>query len=242
MDPKWRGICGGFTLAVSLLIAGCGSNNNAYVRTVNASPGLAGYSVQVGVTVVASSLPYGTVGVQPAGEYSTDDASGNYRAIGAGNSQAVVLFQKPGTNLATTTLSTVKNSDYTIVNLGIFPNISLLALTDNNTAPTSGQFKLRVVHASPSAGPVDVYITAPGGSISGMPVVDDLQFGQVTPNYLQLAPGSYEVQITPHGSTHAVITEAFSPTAGNVYSAFALDPAPGSNNFGLLVTTDPLTQ
>jgi len=240
MLSKWRGTCGTFTLAASLLLAGCGNSNNANVRSVNASPGLAGYNVIVGVTPIAASLPYGTVGVQPAGQYATDDSSGNYRQIGAGISQTVSLYQKQGTNLATTTQTLVKNEYYTILNLGIYPNIGLMVLTDDNTAPTSGNFKLRVVDASSTAGAVDIYLTAPGGSVNGSaPIVSNLQFRQVTPTYLEIAPRSYEVQITQTGTTTVLATAPFSPTVGKVYSVFALDPAPGSTKFGALVTNDP---
>ena len=242
MYSKWHGICGTLTLAASLLIAGCGTTNNAYVRTVNASPGLTGYTVLVGVTPIASSLPYGTEGVQPKGQYSVDDSSGNYREIGAGTSQAIVVYQKPGTNLASTTQTLIKNSYYTIVDVGIYPNLGLVALTDDDTAPTSGNFKLRFVQASSSSGPLDVYLTAPGAAVSGSPLFSNIQFGAAPPNYSQMAPGSFEMQITPHGSTAVLSKVPFSPTAGNVYSAFALDPAPGSSNFGLLVTNDPVAK
>lgn len=240
MFSKWRGTCGTFTLAASLLLAGCGNSNNANVRSVNASPGLTNYNVQVGVTGIAASLPYGTVGVQPAGQYATDDSSGNYRQIGAGVSETVSVYQKLGTNLATTTQTLVKNGYYTILTLGIYPNVNLMALTDDNTAPTGGNFKLRVVDASATAGAVDVYLTAPGGTVNGSsPIVSNLNFRQLTPSYLQIAPRSYEVQITQTGTTTVLATGSFSPAGGKVYSVFALDPAPGSTKFGALVTTDP---
>ncbi|MHB8303038.1 MAG: DUF4397 domain-containing protein [Acidobacteriaceae bacterium] len=240
MYTKWRGIFGTLTLAAALSVLGCGTSNNAYVRTVNASPGLTDYTVQVGVTGVASSLPYGTEGVQQPGQYSTTDTSGNYRIVGAGTAQAIVIYQKPGTNLATTTATLAKGSYYTIVNANTFPGISVLALTDNTTAPTSGNYKLRVVQSSASAGAVNVYLTSPGATPSGStPTVSNLQFGQVTQNYLELGPGSYEVQVTRAGNPGTVLAKlAFTPTAGNIYTVFPLDPAPGSTAFGVLVTTD----
>ncbi|HET9086428.1 MAG TPA: DUF4397 domain-containing protein [Acidobacteriaceae bacterium] len=242
MSLKWRVTCGTLTLAASLLIAGCGTTGNANVRSVNASPGLTDYNVQVGVTGIAASLPYGTVGVQPAGQYATDDSSGNYRQIGAGLSQKISIYQKPGTDLTTSTQTIVKNGYYTILNLGTYPNISLMPLTDDNTSPGAGKFKLRVVNASSTAGPVDIYLTPPGGSISGTPVVSAFQSRQVTSSYLQLAPGTYEVQVTQTGSTTAIAAAPFSPTGGEVHSVFVLDPAPGSSNFGVLVTNDPLAK
>ncbi len=242
MFSKWRGTCGILTLAASLLMAGCGTTNNSNVRAVNASPGLTNYSVQVGVIVIASSLPYGTVGIQPAGQYTIDDSSGNYRQVGAGTAQKISIFQKLGTNLTATTQDLLKNAYYTIVSVGTYPNVSLLPLTDDNTAPASGKFKFRVVDVSPSAGPVDVYLTAPGANVrSSAPVVSNVQFRQ-SQNYLQIAPGSYEIQITQSGTTSVLAKASFSPTSGKIYSAFALDPAPGSSAFGVLVTNDPLAK
>ena len=239
-----RNFCGMVALSASLLAMGCGSSGNSNVRTVNTSVGLTGYSVQVGVTGVAFSLPYGTEGVQQPGQYASTDASGKYRPIGAGTNQSVVLYQKVGTNLATKTQSFLKGGYYTVVNLNPPPGILLLVLTDNDSAPTSGNFKLRVVHSSPSAGSVDVYVTAPGGSVVGAtPLLSNLQFGQVTQTYFQLAPGTYEVQVTPHGNpSSVVITKTFTPTAGNIYTAFTLDPAPGTSDFGLLITNDPVSK
>lgn len=243
MYINWRKFCGMVAVSTSLLAMGCGSSGNSNVRTVNTSVGLTGYSIQVGQTIVASSLPYGTEGVQQPGQYATTDASGKYRPIGAGNTQGVLLFQTPGTNLATQTNSFLKSGYYTVVNLDPLPGIQLVVLTDNDSPPTSGDFKLRLMHASPSAGAVDVYLTAPGGSVVGTtPVLSNFQFGQVTQTYFDIAPGSYEVQVTPHGNpSSVVITKAFSPSAGSIYTAFALDPAPGTNTFGLLITNDPVS-
>lgn len=232
------------TLGGAMALAGCGTANT-YVRAVNASPGLTNFTIQVGETGVASSFPYGTEGVQQPGQYSTTDASGNYRPIGAASNQQVIVYVQPGSPpLASATHSFLKNSFSTIVTLDAAPNIHLLTLTDDDRAPQSGDFKLRVVHASPSAGPVDIYLTAPGAGLGGAtPIVSNLQFAQVTSTYLELSPGSYQVQITPHGNpSQVVISASISPTAGHIYSAFALDPpAGGAGKFGLLLTDDPVT-
>lgn len=55
--------------------------------------------------------------------------------------------------------------------------------------------ELRVVHASPDAPPVDIYIAG-----SSIPVVEDLAYGEVTP-YLTVDPGTYEFEVRPAGAS-----------------------------------------
>lgn len=242
MYSKWRGFCGVFTLAVSLAVLGCGSDGNSFVRAVNASQGLSSFTIQVGQTGIAAGLPFGTEGVQPKGQYSTVDTSGNYRAVGAGVKQPLIAYSAPGTNLVATTQSFLKKTGYTIVIVGPAPGVELQTLTDDNTAPSGGSYKLRVMDTSTATGAVDVYITAAGAGISGSPVAANMQFQQVTTPYLQLTPGTLEVQVTPHGNTSVVLaSKAFSPAAGKIYSVFFLDPpVHGGSNYGVLIVNDPI--
>lgn len=244
MYPKWRGFCGTLTLAASLMfLGGCGSTSLTYVRVVNASPGPTGFTVQVGQTGVASGLPYGTEGVQPKGQYSTIDNTGAYREIGAANNQRVTVYTTPGSSpLTTATHSFPKNTYATIVTLSPQPAIQLQILTDVNTAPPSGEYRLRFMDASPRAGAIDVYITAPGGSVVGAtPVIGNINFQGVVSNP-QPSPGTLEIQITPQGNQATVLaTLPFAPASGQNYSVFFLDPPnSGSGTYGLLVVNDPI--
>ncbi len=241
MGSKWRGFCGVFTLAISLAVLGCGSDGNTFVRVVNASQGLSNFTVQVGPTGVAAGVPFGTVGVQQEGQYSTIDSSGNYRPVGAGANQNLIIYSKPGTNLISTKHTFLKQTGYTIVTLSQAASVEFQTLTDDNVAPSGGSYKLRVMDTSTEAGAVDVYVTALAGSISGAPTVANMQFQQVTTPYLQLPPGTLEVQVTPHGGNNVLASKAFSPAAGKIYSVFFLDPpAQGMPNYGVLIVNDPV--
>ena len=208
------------------------------VRAVNASPGFAPFTYQVAQIGVASALPCGTEGVQPQGHYSTNDTSGAYRIVGTGANEVVTTYSTPGTALASTKQTLVKNGYYTVVSIGSSPNMALAVLTDNDTAPPSGQYNLRFLNYS-GRGPVDVYITPVGDTPSGTPVIGNVGFNQ-TPGYLPLPPGTLEMQITPAGSTQVLGTMPFSPAAGSIYSVFFMDPAPGSSAFILLNVNDPV--
>ncbi|MGO8720433.1 MAG: DUF4397 domain-containing protein [Acidobacteriaceae bacterium] len=250
---KWRNFCGILSLTASLAMLGCGNRGNSFVRAVNASQGLSGFTIQAGQTGIVAGLPYGTEGVQQQGQYATIDTSGGYRPLGAGNNQPLIAFSTPGTNLASTTQSFLKNTFYTIVVTAPAPNIEFQTLTDDDTAPTSGDYSLRVMDASTKAGPVDVYITAAGAPVGGSPIVGNMQFQNVTNPYLQLSPGTLEVQVTPAGNPSKVLAiQPFSPAAGKVYSIFFLDPpngslaidppgGPGTNTYSVLVVNDPVS-
>ena len=251
---KLRGLCGILSLAGSLTLLGCGVNGNSYVRVVNASQGLSDqWSVQAGQTVIASALPFGTEGVQQQGQYATTDTSGNYRPLGAGNNQPLVIFTNPGTNLVSTTQSFLRNTSYTIVVEAAMPNTMFQTLTDNNTAPSGGNYSLRVMDTSTMAGPVDVYITGVGAPVGGSPVVGNMQFQNLTNPYLQLSPVTLELQVTPAGNPSKVLAiQPFSPASGKIYSIFFFDPpnasaaidppsGSGTNKYSVLVVNDPVS-
>src|SRR6202007_2306206 len=72
-------------------------------------------------------------------------------------------------------------------------------VTDDNSAPSSGNIKIRVINASPSIGTIDVYVVVLGTSISGIsPTFSNLGF-QASSGYQTLAAGSYQVIFTPMG-------------------------------------------
>ncbi|MGH9616721.1 MAG: DUF4397 domain-containing protein [Acidobacteriaceae bacterium] len=250
---KWRGLCGILSLAASLTLLGCGASGNSYVRVVNASSGLSNntsWTIQAGQTGIVSSLPFGTEGVQQQGQYVTTDTSGNYRPLGAAANQSLVVYSTPGTDLTSTTQSFLKNTYYTIVVLTPMPNIMTQTLTDNDAAPSSGTYNLRVMDTSTMAGPVDVYVTGVGSPVSGSPLVGNISFQQVV-TLPQLSPGTFELQVTPTGNPSKVLAiQPFSPASGKLYSIFVLDPpnvaatiqppGMGTNSYGVLVVNDPV--
>jgi len=246
MYSKWRGLCGILSLAGSLTLLGCGVNGNSYVRVVNASPGLANYTVIAGQTPIVSALPYGTEGVQQQGQYATTDTSGNYRPLGAGTKQPLYVLVPPNTKIAPTTQTFVKNTPYTIVLESTALEFQVLA---DNTAPSGGG--LRVLDVSTVSGPVDVYLTAAGAPVSGSPIVGNMTYQQVTNPYLPPVSGSLEVQVTSAGNPSKVLAIfPYTFVSGKTYTIFFMDPpmptgnidAPngtGTNKYVVLVTNDP---
>jgi hypothetical protein len=83
-------------------------------------------------------------------------------------------------------------------------------------AAQEGQARLRVVHASPDAPNVDIWV-------NGAVAVSDLAFNEAT-DYVALAPGEYQVQVTPAGGApaDAVIDASVTLEADTDYTVAAV--------------------
>jgi hypothetical protein len=106
--------------------------------------------------------------------------------------------------------------------------------------------KVRLVHGSPSAGPVDVYVFATNESNPPVPGVDEpllllegFTYGSET-GFLSLPAGSYDVFVTLAGNAEAVAipVPGLAVAAGGVYTAIARDPLEGQSAFGVILIAD----
>lgn len=207
------------TVGVSLLSAvltstGCGSSN-ANVRLVNAMTGTSSIDMLLDNKSTISGISYGTA----SGYVKVGDGSHNLIVEVTGNSSPLIN--------QTSSLS----GDTTVV----ATNSSAMVLTDDNSAPSSGNIKIRVINASPSLGSVDVYVVASGTSISGInPTFSNLAY-QSSSGYQTLAAGSYQVIFTPVGQQFAELTtntQSFS--ASQIRTVVALDNQSGGFTTSIL--------
>ena len=197
----------------------------ARVRVVHASSDAPLVDIAVDSANVLEDVPF-AVGsdylLLPPATYNIDVAA-------AANSQSVINAD----------LSFSPFTDYTVAAVNTLANIEPLVLQDDNSAPAAGNVKVRLVHAAVSAGSVDVYITAPGTDIAGInPTISGFMFKEDS-GYLEVPAGDYRVRITLAGTkTVAIDTGSLGLAAGQVRTAFALDPVPGSTDFGVLLLAD----
>ena len=219
---------GAISLLVSLLFfSGCGgSSSYSYVKFIHASAGAPNVDVQIGSAFAAQNAAFGT-------------ATSTCAKAPAGTNEKIQVFAagKDTTAVLSASQTLAKNQYYTIIALNTPTKLQAAVENDDLTPPTSGNCKVRVVHASTLAGPVDVYVTAPGVSITDpkkpvTPILSAFTFGTVT-KYLQVPAGSYEVRVTVAGEPSAVAIDTGAAgvplTAGDIYTAVALDPNPSSN-------------
>lgn len=133
---------------------------------------------------------------------------------------------------------------YSVLAVNFFNSIEPLILSDDPRSIATNA-KVRIVHASPTAQDVDIYVTAVGADINNeTPTLAVVPFLANT-GYLALAAGDYDVTVTATGSKTAAIGPAtISIANGGVYTAIARDPAanvdsaPGSETLGLIVLAD----
>jgi hypothetical protein len=159
---------------------------------VNAVPDESNLALLVDGTSVAGTVAYGT--------------STGYMKVSSG-SRHVQVERSGATNVIIDQNITVPSgTDTTIVaeNFSSNPS-SALVLTDDNSAPSSGNFKLRIVNVAPSLGPVDVYVVTPGTDLNTVSATDsNLAFGSST-GYQSLAAGAYEIELTNLGEKFPVL-------------------------------------
>jgi hypothetical protein len=101
------------------------------------------------------------------------------------------------------------------------------------------QAKLRIIHGSPAAGPVDVYLTADGISIAtAAPIAAHLDFLNDT-GFVSYPAGTYELTVTPAGSKIAAIGPTTVTLANDgIYTAVARDAPGGGTPLGLILLDD----
>lgn len=105
-----------------------------------------------------------------------------------------------GPDLVDTTVSVASSSYDSVVVMGRRMNGSLatLALVDDHSSPPAGQIKVRLVHGSSAAGPVDIYVAKSGDPVPSTPTVPNFTFKSATP-YLQLPAENFQVCLSPPG-------------------------------------------
>lgn len=144
------------------------------------------------------------------------------------------------TNLVNITPVLNNNGSYTLVAVGAGNSVQNLLLTDNNAVASGDNVRVRVVHASPRVGNVDVYVTRPDVDLNGTaPTLSNIGF-QTVSDYLTLPSGDWRVRVTAPGSKAAVADSGtLNWEDGTVRTAFAVgDPAGDEDEDPEVLVTD----
>lgn len=215
----------GFAL---LAVAGCNDSDptpepvippppvNATIKVVHAVSDAPDVAVNANGSVAVGNLAFG---------YASGPVS-----VTPGNFSASVDAKLPGNGLATvipqTSLSLAQATDYVIFAIGKAADSSIEPLVINfpQTAVSSGNVRLRVVHAAASAPTVDVHLTAPAVNLSAGTVAATLEFSAATGEVVVPA-GDYRVRITPAGNLTTVVYDSgtVALAAGSDLTIAALD-------------------
>lgn len=200
---KWKtlGFCAG-ALAIVVIGIGCGttksSSSNAQMRILHLSPGEPNLDLSIDNKAVSTGIAYGV----PTA----------FVTVTGGNHELKVNQSNTNTNIFDILKEPFASGTfYTYLIVGNAPTPVGQKLVDDHSLPTtSGDFKIRVINASPDSGPVDVYIVTPGGTTgkdcqnSPMPPIKPTISGLASlgaSTYQMLPSGLYEIAIAAQGVT-----------------------------------------
>ena len=180
------------------------------LRLIHGSPDEVNLDLSVDSKVVATNIGY--------------EAASAYVAVSAGTHQ-IVLNQTGTTNALLSQSVTISSStSQSLLATNYASTLAGVTLTDDLTAPTSGNFKLRIVNAAPAAGSVDVYILPTSTDYNTVsPTISGLAFESAS-TYQSLAAGTFQVTITQAG-TKFLLAQGTSTayTANQIRTVLALN-------------------
>ncbi len=199
-----------------------GAERRGTIRVVHASPDAPAVDVLVDNAQVLTNVAYR--GASP------------FLAVEPGSRNIQVRATGTTTTVINADLDVATRGDYTVLATGLLAGIQPLVATDDLSDPTAGNVKVRVIHAAPAAAGVDVYVTAPGAPLA-TPVLTNVPFRAISA-YLEVPAGTYQIRVTPTGTTTVAIDATVTFAAGHVRTIVATDAPGGGAPLGALVLPD----
>ncbi len=216
-------------VSATALASGCKVNSinsfpsrPAKVRVLNLMPDVPGIDLAInGSPAFTDVLFEGITGYQ---EY--DNRTTSFGVTVAGSTTQLASFSFP----------LAGDQPYTVCVYGslAFPELTMIA--EIGDAPSNGNIQVTIFNASPNAGNVDVYITAPGVDLSTVGAnFYNVSFGGTTTS-VQFAPATYQIRITSTNTKTVIYDSGGSALTPNV----ALSLITYSRGSGALVTAKVL--
>lgn len=182
-------------LAASVFVAACDDDDNglgpedlASLRVVNAAATAQAIDVYADGDLVANNIAFLSGGAQC---FTVEAGTPDLEFRTAGGSNVVASLSQPVTG----------NTDYTLVLMGD-DNASLL--TDQFTAPNTGEAALRFINAASGAGAVDVYVSDPNaGGIGTTPASANIAVSNAS-SYINVPAGNTRITFTAVGTQNAL--------------------------------------
>jgi hypothetical protein len=157
--------------------------------------------------------------------YATSTA---YQSVSSGSRHIQIEPSGSTTTLIDQTITFNSGTDTTILATNFSSSLSTVVLSDDNSAPASGNVKMRFVNAAPDLGPADVYIVAPGTDINTVsPNITSLGFGSAS-GYQNMTAANYEIVFTVAGQKIPQIDSgSLSFSAGQIRTFVSLNSSAG---------------
>jgi len=205
------------------------------LRVAHASPNAPNVDVVVNDDFAASPRPIADRAFGTITDYVPVTLGDNYKVVPTTADTPVVIDVTPAFTLGT---------DNTLIASGLLPaaapfDLTPIPLVDDNR-PVATEAKVRLIHGSPAAGDVDIYVVPAGTTIDASvePNFSDVPLGADT-GYVSLADGTYDVLIDPVDDAIPDLSlPGLTFSAGGVYSAIAVDAVGGGTPLGVITFDD----
>lgn len=212
---------------IVVFMAGCGSSSSskgsAQLRIMNASTN----QQSINLMVDNSTVQTGIVSMSASA----------YAAEPVGNHALQIEAYGTTTSLVSQSASLAAGSYYTVLatpSSAGSSSLNMTLLTDDNSAPSAGNFKLRIINAAPNFGNLDAYVGAPGLGTTGSPAISNVAF-QAASSYLNLPAGNYEVYFTKNGQQVIYVDSGqFTFASGQIRTLVLMDNFGGGFTSALL--------
>jgi Domain of unknown function (DUF4397) len=177
---------------------------------MNASPDQPSLDAFLGSKTLATSVAYAT--------------SSNYSSQGSGSPTLKVTVAGNTNSLLSQTITLPAGGNATVIAANFSADLAAIVLADDNSAPTSGNFKMRILNLSPALGPADVYIIPAGTDLTTVaPQATSLGF-EAASVYFSLSAGTYDVIFTLPGQKFiSVDSGTLNLAAGQVRTVAAIN-------------------
>lgn len=194
---------------------GCGSSS-AHVRVLNAIPIQSNIDMLIDSKDVAAAIPYGSVS--------------GYITVSSGSRHLQIEATGSSTPFVDQNISLSSGSYDTILDTSNGPTV----FTDNHSATSSGNVSLRVINASTTLGPADVYVVTSGNGLGSTATFSNVGVPNAT-GYTSVAGGSYIVYFTTPGTTNVLLsTGTLTLSSGQVRTVLAIDGQTGGDTTTVL--------
>jgi hypothetical protein len=216
------------TLLLSTFLAACSDDDNdsksAYVRILHASPDAPNVDVLVDGKAVLENVAY-----QQGSGYLKVTAGARDISLRVSGTDTLALEQS---------LTLADNGYYSVIAQDEVASLELEVLDDSNRQKNSTT-DVTVVHSSPAAGSVDIYVTADGVELPSTPTLAAVPFDN-NATLESIASGNYQVRITAAGSSNVIYNSSTLAIGGDV-TAVAVDSIKGVSPASLLVWNNAVT-
>jgi hypothetical protein len=226
------------SIAGILALTGCSNDDDdkAKIRVIHASPDAPAVNVLLDNSTAITSLDYAE--------------SSGFQTINAGFRDVTVEALIPGGNLNVISVPDfplAKDSRNTVIAVDNTASIEAFVAEESAASPASDEVAVAVVHASPDAQAVDVYVTAPGTDVSDPNVQPNFTFDFKDPavDAGALPAATYDITVTATGTktvAYNISDVDLSPFAGQKLLIAAVSTTSATNKeaspIKLLVATD----